>query len=214
MSTTLSTLRARTRRYLDESSADRWSDSTLNNFINEGIKFTQSEIDRANPDYFLRVCTFTASAGSFEAALPSTIYGRKIRNMQFYNSSTVATGQPGRVTPGQMEWIYQNLYYSGAPLSYTLLAGYLMWAPMLQYDSCFRFVYTKAESNLSADSDTLDGINDEYSDTISIYAAILALESKNIPSGGLRAMLERRIMQIRGDVQSNDPLTIPQVSID
>jgi hypothetical protein len=214
MSTTLSTLRARTRRYLDETSADRWTDSQLNSYINEGIRFCQSELHRANPEYFLRVCTFTASAGSYEAAFPSTIYGRTIRNMQCYVNSTVATGLPIRVQPGQLEYVLSRLNFSGSPEVYTPLAGYMMWCPMLNYASTFRFVYAKKEADLSSDSDTLDAISDEYTDIISMYAAALALESKNIPSGGVRSMIAQRVMNMQNDSQPTDTLIIPQRDID
>lgn len=214
MSTTLATLRARVRRYLDESSADRWSNANLDAYINEGIRFAQSEIDRANPDHFLRVATFTASGGSYEAAFPSTIFGGKIRNVQFYPGSTVATGLPDRVEPGQLEWILQNSYYSGKPRAYYPLAGYMLWAPMIESNSTFRFIYAKKEADLSADSDTLDAINDEHSDIIALYAAIMAKESKEIPSGGLRDILRQKLMQMQNDVQSVDPMIIPQVRID
>lgn len=94
------------------------------------------------------------------------------------------------------------------------MAGYMLWAPLLQYDSTFRFVYAKKEADLSADTDTVDAISDEYTDIISIYAAILAKESKEIPTGGLRAILERRVLQMSNDSQPTDVLVLPQVSID
>lgn len=215
MSTTLSTLRSRVRRYLDESTADRWTNANLNSFINEGIRFAQAEIDRANPDYFLRESTFTASAGTSEAALPSTVYGHRIRNLWIYPSSTVATGIPYRLTPGQHEWIIQNQYYSGnTTFSYYPYAGYIVWAPMLTYTSTFKYVYSKKEADLSADTDTVDAISDEYTDIIAVYAAILAYESKNIPSGGLMNILNVKLNNMRSASMASDPLTIPQVSID
>jgi len=215
MSTTLSTLRTRVRRYLDESSADRWSNTDLNAYINEGIRFAQAEVDRANPDYFLRESTFTASAGTTEAALPSTVFGHRIRNIWCFPSSVSATGLPHRVSPGQFEWIAQNQYYSASyPESYYSFAGYIVWAPMLSSTATLKYVYAKKEADLSADTDTIDAISDEYTDIISIYAAILAKESKEIPSGGLRDLLSRKIVQMRGEAQPGDPIMIPQMKID
>ena len=214
MSTSLLTLRTRTRRYLNEVTASRWTDAELTAFVNEGIRFTQSEIDRANPDYFLRVTTFTASAGSYQAALPSTIWGHRLRNVQFYENSTVPTGLPTRVQPGQLEWIYQNQHYAGVPKVYYPLAGYLLWAPLLQYDSVFRFIYAKKENDLVDDVDPVDAISDEYTDIIAIYAAILAMESRNIPTGTYQNLLARKIAQMANDCQSTDPLIIPQQGID
>ena len=214
MSTTLSALRARVRRYIDEATAARWTDVALNAYINEGIRFAQAEIDRSNPDYFLRTSTFTAAVGETEAAFPSTIYGHRIRSVQHFRGSTVATGQPGRVDPAQLEWIQQNQYYSGDPLGYYNLAGYVIWAPMLDATSTFRFVYSKKEADLSADVDTVDAISDEHTDIIALYAAVLAKEAKEIPSGGTRDLLNRQLMNMRNTTQPVDPVIIPQVRID
>ena len=215
MSTTLSTLRTRVRRYLDESTADRWSNTDLNAYINEGIRFAQAEVDRANPDFFLRECTFTASAGTTEAALPSGILGHRIRNMWVFPSSIVATGMAYRSTPGQLEWIIQNQFYSGThPESYYSYAGYMTWAPMISSTSTFKFIYSKKESDLSADTDTVDAISDEYTDIIALYAAVMAKEAKDIPTGGLRDLLRLKVSQMRMGVQPGDPLLIPQTGID
>ena len=215
MSTTLSALRSRVRRYLDESSEGRWSNTDINAYINEGIRFAQAEVDRSNQDYFLRESTFTASAGTTEAALPSTVLGHRIRTIWTFPRSTVATGLPYRVTPGQLEWIFQNQYYSADyPDSYYPYAGYITWAPMLSATATFKFIYAKKEADLSADTDTIDAISDEYTDIVALYAAIMAKEAKDIPTGGLRDLLGRKIIQMRGEAQPGDPIVIPQQGID
>ena len=214
MSTTLSTLRTRVRRYLDEPTPGRWTNVNLNAYINEGIQFAQAEVDKANPDYFLREATFTAADGITEAALPSTILGHRIRSLHFFNGSTIASGEPDRVTPGQLEWIHQNQYYSGIPLSYYPFAGYIVWAPATEKTSTFKYIYAKKEVDLSADTDTVGAISDEYTDIIALYAAIMAKESKEIPTGGLRALLERKVMQMSNESQPGDPLVLPQTRID
>lgn len=214
MSTQLSDLRSAVRRYVRETTADRWTNADLNAFINEGIRFTQSEIEQVSPNYFLRTTYCTASAGSYEMALPSDIWGTRIRNVYVYDQSTVPTGQPDRVTPGQMEWIFDNMYYSGVPLCYHALEGYIVWAPMLQYNSCFRYVYSQKESTLTSDSDTLGAIRDEHTDIIALYAAVIAVESMGSNSGAYRALMERKLMQLQADLQPQDPFVIPQVAID
>jgi hypothetical protein len=135
--------------------------------------------------------------------------------MQFYQGSTVATGQAYRVQPGQLEYVMENLNTSAnAPDVYTPLAGYLMWAPLINKTGTFRFIYAKKEDELSADTDELTVISDEHSDIVALYAAVLAKESKEIHSGGLRATLERKLLQMSNDVQSTDTLVIPQRKID
>jgi len=214
VSTNLSALRTKTRRYLDESSADRWSNTDVDAHINDGIRWLQSEIELANPDHFLRVETITAAQGSWQLALPSDILGNRLRSLQCYESSTVATGAGSRVEPGALEWVYQNHDTSGTPLNYAMYAGYLIWAPLLQYNSCFRFIYAKKEATLTNDTDNMDRIPDEHADIVTTYASILALESKGLDSAGFRTILERRVMQMKYDVTPQDPITLPQTEID
>ena len=215
MSTSLSTLRTKVRRYIDESTADRWTDAELNAFINEAIVFVQGEIESSNPDWFLRVETFTASAGSDQAALPSDIWGNCLRSLYAYPNSTVATGKGYRVPPGQLEWILGNIYYSAdTPDNYSMLAGYIRWAPILAYTTCFRYVYALKETPLSADSDNMGRISDEHADLVAMYAAIIAYEKIGADTRWLNTRLERGLQQMRSDVTPTDPITIPQQQID
>lgn len=214
MSTNLSTLRTRTRRYIGETTADRWTDSEVDAYINEGIRSLQSEIETANPEWFLRVETFTASADVYQAAMPSNIFGGRLRELVQYDNSTVASGEPNIVKPAQSEWVYQNLYYSGIPLGYTMFAGYLQWAPMLQYASTFRYVYSKAESTLTGDTDVLDRIIDQHTDAICLYAAILAQSRFGFDVSVWSALYERKLNQMRNDVQPTDTFVVPQQEID
>jgi len=150
--------------------------------------------------------------------LPSDVWGNQLRSLQYYENSTVATGTPYRVPPGQLEWVYQNLDRSGTPMNYTLHAGYLKWAPLLQYTGTFRFVYQMKESTFatdgSDDSNNLAQISDEHADVIALYAAILAKQKVNADDRRLSDMFKTRLDQIMFDVQSNDPIVIPQQAID
>lgn len=215
MSTSLSTLRTKVRRYIDEASADRWTDAELNAYINEAITFIQGEIDAANPDWFLRIETFTASAGSNQAALPADIWGNRLRSLYAYPNSTAATGMGTRVPPGQLEWILENIYYSAnTPDNYSMLAGYIRWAPMIAYDSTFRYVYSLKETALSADDSNMGRIADEHADLVAMQAAIIAYEKVGADTRWISNRLERGLQQMRSDVTPSDPITIPQVSID
>lgn len=215
MSTTLSALRAKARRYLNETTANRWTDAEINSYCNEGIVWLQGMIERANSDWFLRVETFTAAAGASGAAFPSDVWGNRVRSLWCYPNSTVATGQGYRVVPGQSDWIMENLHSSGDyPYHYTMLAGYLRWAPMIQYDSCFRYIYAKKETALAADDSTMDRIKDEHAELVAMFAAKIAFEKVGANTVFLENRIDRALLQMRSDVHGSDPCTIPQQAID
>lgn len=214
MSTALSAIRTNVRRYLGESTAARWSNSDIDAFINEGVRWLQSEINGANVDYFTRIETATASAGSFQLALPSDIWGNKLRHLHVYEQSTVATGEGSRIGPGSMDYVLAHSHYSGTPENYVMMAGYLRFAPLLTYNSTFRFVYAMRESTLTNDTDVLTRISDDYIDAIAMYAAIAANDVIGLDSGTLPGRLTARIDHIRFDAIPSDPFTLPQQSID
>lgn len=214
MPTSLTTLLTRTRDYLDEASADRWTDAELTRYINQGLVQVQSQIQAANEDYFLRVEVATAAAGAYELAFPSDIWGNKLRALYCYENSTVASGTPLRVPPASLEQVYGNLDASGKPAGYAYHAGFIRWAPMLQNASCFRFVYAMKETALSAGADVLGQIADEHTDCISLYAGIMARQKVGAPTKELGDMYKLRMSQIMNDVQPTDPVVFQQVKID
>lgn len=214
MSTTLTTLLTQTRDYLDEPTEDRFTDAELTRYINQGMRQVQSQIENANGDYFLRVEVATALSGSYELALPSDIWGVRMRSLQYYDNSTVATGTAYRVEPAPLETIYKNLDTSGLPQFYTHHAGFIRWCPMLEHTGAFRFVYSMKETALSGGSDTIAQIADEHTDCIALYAAIMARQRVGADFSVIQSMYNNRMSQIQWDVQPPDPFRIPQVAID
>ncbi len=207
-----------TRDYIDESSADRWTQAELRRYINQGVNYVQGQINAANGDYFLRVETATAAQGTYELALPTDIWGTKLRSIQYYDNSTVATGVAYRMKPGTLEWVYANMDYSGLPQEYTLHAGFLRWAPILENTTCFRFVYSMKETAFATDgtddTNNLGQIADEHTDVIAIYAAMTAKNKVSADTRNLTGLFQPRMEQIMFDVQPSDPIIIPQVDID
>lgn len=214
MTTSLSAMRLNVRDYLDEASADRWTDAELNRYINQGIRQVQSQIQAANEDYFLRVETATAATGTYELAFPTDVWGNKLRSLIYYQSTAGPYGTPYRVAPSSLEDVYSQMDISGTPYCYTLHAGFLRWAPICDTAGTFRFVYAMKESPLTSDVSVLGQIADEHTDCISIYAAILARMKVGAPTQELYALYGQRMLQITNDVQPLDPVITPQVRID
>ena len=204
----------RTRDYLDESTADRWTDAELTRYINQGLRQVQSQIQTANEDYFLRVETATAAAGAYELAFPADIWGNKLRGLWYYDASVSATGTPYRVEPTNLESVYGNLDMTGTPEGYTYHAGFLRWAPVLANTGTFRFIYAMKENELTTGTDVLGQVADEHTDCIVLYAAIMARGRIGADTRELSAMYSLRMQQIQNDVQPTDPFRIQQQRID
>jgi len=206
------------RDFLDEPAADRWSQAELRRYINEGMRQVQSQLQAANEDYFLRVETATAAAGSYELAFPADIWGNKLRALYYYDNTSTVGGVPYKVPPTSLEIIYDNLNVSGIPTGYTYHAGFIRWAPILTNNGVFRFVYAMKETAFqtdgSDDTNNLGQIADEHTDCISLYAAILARDKVGAPVERLTDMYRTRMAQILSDVQPTDPVTTPQQRID
>lgn len=219
MSTSLRNLIDQTRDYIDESTANRWTDAELRRYINQGLHQVQSQIQAANEDYFLRVETASAAAGTYELAFPSDIWGNKLRSLYYYmDKGTAASGTPYKVPPATLETIYDSLNISGTPKGYAYHAGYIRWCPILEYQGTFRFIYALKETAFatdgSDDTNNLGQIADEHTDCIALYAAIMARQKVGAPTKDLGDMYKLRMQQIMNDVQPTDPHTCPQVSID
>ena len=198
------------RDYLDEATASRWSDAELTRYINQGLHQVQSQIQAANGDYFLRVEVATAAAGAYEWAFPADIWGNKLRAVYCYENSTLASGEPHKLSPAPLETVYGNLNVSGTPQGYAHHAGFIRWFPLLQSNSAFRFIYALKETAFVSGTDVLLQISDEHTDCISLYAAIMARDKIGAPTGELSNMYKLRMQQIRGDVTPMDPITLPQ----
>lgn len=217
MSTSLGTLLTMTRDHLDESSADRWTQAELRRYINQGVRYVQGQIEGASQSYFLRVETATAAPGVYQLALPTDIWGTKLRALYYYAGSE-ASGTPYKVQPGALEDIYNNLDQSGTPSKYALHAGFLRWMPMLDTTGCFRFIYSMQETPFatdgSDDTNNLGQIADEHTDVIAMYAALTAKNKVGADTRPIVDMFKTRMEQILFDVQPSDPVRIPQVRID
>lgn len=208
-------LLAQTRDYLDESAASRWPDAELTRYINQGLRQVQSQIQAANEDYFLRVETASAASGTYQLAFPTDIWGNKLRAMYYYeDKGTAASGVPYKVPPTSLEAVYDNLNVSGIPGGYAYHAGFIRWAPILQNQGTFRFIYAMKETALSAGSDTIGQIADEHTDCIALYAAIMARQKVGAPTKDIGDMYKTRMQQIMNDVTPNDPITTSQAVID
>jgi len=215
MSTKLSDLLTAVRDRIDETTANRWSDAELTRYINKRVSWLQSRIETFNSDFFLRVETATATSGSNSMGHPSDMLGSRMRSVRVYKGAS-AVGAGDRIQPGSQQIVYDNQSISGTPQYYTMLAGQMKWAPSLDADSFFRLIYAVRESPLTGANSTLEYIHDEHTDIIADGAAIDALIKTDALStiNNLSAMIKDRLLEVSEDVQTSDPIMIPQTDID
>jgi len=216
MSKTLGSIITDVRDKVDETTEVRWTDAEITRYINKRVAWLQSRIETFNPDYFLRVETATAAAGSNSLGIPSDILGHRLRHIQVYEGTTVALGDGSRIEPSQLSTVYAYQNLTGTPLYYTMLAGQIKFAPGLQSDSFFRFIYSVKESQLTGSNSTIGYINDEHTDVISDGAAIDCLIKTGAWDNvkGLSENLKDRLQEIANDVTPTDPVMMPQENID
>jgi hypothetical protein len=216
MSTKLSDILLSVRDRIDEDTANRWSDVELTRYINQRVTWVQSRIETFNGNFFLRVETATAAVGDNSIGLPSDIIGARLRSIRIYEGETSATGQGSRIEPGTLQYIYDNQYLNGTPKKYIMMSGQLKWAPSLQSNSFFRFIYSVKESPLTGANSTLEYIRDEHVDVISNGAAIDALIKVGAfdTINGLNSIIKDRLIEISEDVQPTDPIIFDQPDID
>jgi hypothetical protein len=84
------------RRRLNETTPDQWADSALNDYLNEGLRFMQQEIERMEPEAFIYEDSANLVSGQREYAWPVNMK-REVTVGTKWNSSATAYTDVGRV---------------------------------------------------------------------------------------------------------------------
>lgn len=211
MGKTLLALRTEVRRFINEETANQWTDAELNAYINDGQEFLMGEIVRVNPDYMLTRATTSTVASQADYATPVDMYGNKFRNLCVYESG----GHRSDVAVASVDKVQGLLTLSGRPRFYTLVKDSFIVAPVPDSAAyILELWYTVAPTDLSGDSDQTI-FNDEETSIITLSAAIRALDRYGMPgTERLNKALEGDISQLVRNIQSDDVIGVEASPLD
>jgi hypothetical protein len=214
----LASLRILLRRYIDDVGGQRFTDSNLNSFLNEGQKTIQSIIDDADENFFSACQSYAVlpDTDSYEFALPDTC--KKVIMVE----RLVSNGQP---IPGSyiefrkrhddsISFEPATLYgISSGPVYYLRGSKIGIVAPSESYT--MRLWYTYTIPDLSADSDYSE-IPNEFRNLIALSAAMLtkgevAGSSNEIPETLLKEY-DEGVQRLRTFIESRQRQTSRMVN--
>ena len=182
MSKTLLTIRNDTRHYLDESTQSDWLDTDLTRVINKQYHRVVTSVIEVFEDYYLTESTADTVANQQEYSLPTDFF--KTRRVELNYDISDSNSSFSRCLPINIDEVRYNLGNTniGATIvtnhSYYIqgdLIG-LIPIPSLAGDEAIKIWYTKMQSDLTLDTDTINiPYPDRYYAIISKAAAAEAL---------------------------------------
>lgn len=192
MATPLSSLRSKTRYFLDEIAAAgvTWLSAELNGCINDSERWLWSELCKTDDSFGLREGTATLVQAQTDYNYPSDILGRNIRSLHTY---TTGTDPYSPVRKGSYEEVIaegttQNEY----PAKYCCMDGYFKIGPPPDASGyTLRIAYTRQPTAMTQDTDNMDS-DDEYAALIACQAALLALTR----TGGDKSSIEKEFTKL------------------
>lgn len=213
---TLAEIRTQVRQRADQENSKFISDSELLSYINASYAELYDILVSAFADYYISSETFTLS-GTNLRALPSDFY--KLRGVDYQISNgewiTLYKFNFERRNSKNREIIRT---YRGEPTrQYRLQGSNLRIEPENQADGTYRIWYVPNFTALSADTDTVDGVNgwEEY---IVVDAAIkCAIKDEMTDYTGLmaqKAALSKRIHDMAAERDAGEPEVIGDVQTD
>lgn len=192
MSTTLSSLRSRTRYFLDElaSAGVTWLSAELNQYINDAEQWLWSELCKTDDSFGLREGTATLVQAQTEYNYPSDMLGRNVRSLYAY---TTGTDPQKKVDKGTYEQVMaEGTSQVEYPYKYCPMDGYFKVGPPPDNSGyTLRIAYTRQPTALSSDVDVMDS-DDEYAALIACQAALLALTR----TGGDKSAIEKEFTKL------------------
>lgn len=192
MSTTLSSLRSKTRYFLDETATAgvTWLNAELNQYINDAERWLWAELCKVDDSFGLRESTATLVQAQTDYLYPSDIQGRDIRSLYVY---TTGSDPWKKVEKGSYEEVLaQGNTQTTYPYKYCPMDGYFKTGPPPDASGyTLRIAYTRQPTAMSADVDTMDS-DDEYGALIACQAALLALTR----TGGDKTTIEKEFTKL------------------
>ncbi len=186
MTTTLASLRSKTRYFLDEtaSSGVTWLNDELNQYINDAQAWLWAELCKADDSFGLREATATLVQAQADYIYPSDILGSNIRSLYAYSSG----GEWKKVhRKNYEEVIAEGVTQADYPNKYCAMDLYFkVGPPPSAAGYTLRMSYTRKPTEMTQDGSNMDS-DDAYGALIACQAALLALTR----TGGDKSTIEK-----------------------
>lgn len=197
MSTTLATLRTKTRINLDDASGLNWSDAIIDSHINDALRAIWTLLCDSDEAFGQREATATMVDGQADYPFPADIFGRRIRALYAYDAATDDWSEIKKA--GLEEVVEEGMTKVDSPYRFCTLDGYLkLGPPPGSAANTLRIFYTRQPTVLTAATDTMDA-DDEYAEAIACDAAIRA----RLPKGGDVTALTMKKAELMAEAQKS-----------
>jgi hypothetical protein len=212
---TLLEMKTQARQRSDMENSTFISDDELTSYINSSIKGLYDKLLNAGEFYYFSSSDIPVVANTSSYTLPSDFY--KLLGVDMVMDSL---GNAVTLKPFQFEqrnsflytptWNVVGLSY----LRYMIQGNNLKFVPVPSGAATVRIYYAPSATNLSADTDTFDGING-FEEWVILNTAIKMLDKEESDSSALRqdqAMIERRLDEMKLMRDYGSPSKIGDVS--
>lgn len=208
---TLENLRTRVRQRADMVYSKFVSDSELNSYINESAKDLYDLLVGSNEDYYTILSNITVTGGTY--SLPSDFY--KLRGLDWSGD-----GGQNWCRVKRFNFLERDKYngprsdFLRAPVMYQIVGNSLRFMPEEQAPGSYRLWYIPTLTSMSANSDTLEGVNgwEEY---VVIDAAIKCLAKEESDTRALmqaKNEIFERVSQLSAERDYDGPDQIADVT--
>jgi len=203
MSITLLELRTQARQLADMVDNNFVGDTELTNYVNFAVAELHDILVQTGADYFLSETTSSTVSGQSDYALPADFYkirgvDAKLNGQNWLNLRPFNFNERNRYEDFGA-WTLLGI----ASVRYRVMGTNIKFTPIPDSNIDYRLYYVPVATKLSADTDTLNDVN-QYSDIVIISAAIKMLLKEESDVSMLAAEKQRLIQKIEQDAKERD----------
>lgn len=210
---TLSELRTLAQQYADMVNNDFVTTSEWNTYINLGyFKLYNLLVEKYGDDYFATNTTFTTDGTTYQFTLPSDFFKFLGLDLQLGNvQNSWVTIRPF-MFGDRNRYAVPNFqsFYGVTNLRYRVFADTLFLTPIPAAGQTLRMWYVPRMTELTSDSDTVDGISG-FQEYIALDAAEAALRKQEDDVSQIlaqKAMVVQQIESAAGGRDAGNPQTV------
>jgi len=212
---TLLSLRTQIRERCNMESSEFISDSELNSFINSSYSELYDLLVSRFEDYYTTTTTSTVASGASSFAVPSDFY--KLRGVDRQVGSSTDYYALLKFNFSERNWRNRRLnrtLFGQSNINYRLVGNNVELVPEDHAPGSYKLWYIPTYTTLSADGDTVDGVNgwEEY---IIVDACIKCLEKEESSTSMFekqKVKLEQRIEEMASLRDIDQPDRISDVN--